>query len=240
MSTVKLLIASYREPEQVTRHRRVDARLHVIYEPSLLGAPRYAADHSAPHTRTPADEVRWRKLLAQADILFDFDHTNRADLPDLAPHVRWLQATSAGIGQFVRTQGYDRRMPQTIFTTASGVHARPLAEFCAMAMLTHSRDLATMQRQQDAHHWQRYAGSDLAGRTLAVIGVGRIGSAVARLGQALGLHVIGVKRTVAGVIPADLGCHELFGPDQLHAVLRSQSIPVLRIFLLNLRLRPSQ
>jgi glyoxylate/hydroxypyruvate reductase len=216
---LNVLIASYLEPEYVAQIRAVDSRLHVIYEPTLLGAPRYAADHTAPHTRTPTDEARWRSLLAQADVLFDFDHTNRADLPDLAPQLRWLQATSAGIGQFVRTMGYDRRLPQTIFTTASGVHAQPLAEFCALAMLAHSRDLATMQRQQAARHWQRFAGSDLAGRTLAVIGVGRIGSAVARLGQALGMHVIGVKRSVSGISPADLGCHELVGPAQLPTVL---------------------
>jgi len=68
-----LLTTSYLEPEHVERIRQVDDRLRVIYEPDVLGKPRYAADHTAPHLRTPADEARWRELLAQADILFDFE-----------------------------------------------------------------------------------------------------------------------------------------------------------------------
>ena len=124
-----VLIASYLEPEHVERIRGVDERLDVLYAPALLRPPQYPADHKGrPTPRTPEQEAEWRDLLARADILFDFDMTHVADLPELAPRVRWVQATSAGIGEFVRTKGYDRSMPHTTFTTASGVHAQPLAE----------------------------------------------------------------------------------------------------------------
>src|SRR5512140_2801060 len=118
-----VLICSYLEPEYVDRIRRIDDRLDVIYEPALLRPPRYAADHTGDPNfkRTPEQEKRWQELLAQAEILFDFDHTHRTDLPDLAHHAQWLQATSAGIGQFIKTNRYDTRMPNTVFTTASGV-----------------------------------------------------------------------------------------------------------------------
>lgn len=220
---VNVLIASYLEPEHVARVRAVSGRLRVVYEPALLAPPRYPADHTNTIARGPDDEVRWRALLAEAEVLFDFDHTHRQDLPELAPRLRWVQATSAGIGQFVRSAGYDARMPHTVFTTASGVHAQPLAEFCLLAMLMFSRNLWQMQRLQAERRWERFAATDLAGRTLGVVGVGRIGAAVARLGKALGMTVLGVKRTPAGVAPAELGCDELYGPDGLGAVLpRSQ------------------
>ena len=140
-----VLIASYLEPEHVERIRAVDQRLDVLYAPDLLRKPRYPADHKGlAIPRTPEQEARWRGLLARAEILFDFDPTHTSDLPALAPKARWIQATSAGIGEFVRTNGYDRSMPQTIFTTASGVHAQPLAEFCLMVMLTfHKKFLQT-------------------------------------------------------------------------------------------------
>jgi phosphoglycerate dehydrogenase-like enzyme len=202
-SNYNVLICSYLEPEYVERIREVDARLNVIHEPELLRLPRYAADHTGDPNlnRTPEQEKRWRELLAQADILFDFDPTHRADLPDLAPNVHWIQSTSAGIGQFVKRNGYDTRMPNTIFTTASGVHARPLAEFCLMAILMHNKGAARMQRDQQCKHWERYASTDLENRTLGLVGLGRVGSEVARLAKAVGMQTIGTDlRAVSGVV----------------------------------------
>src|SRR4051812_24361906 len=114
--TLNVLITSYLEDVHVARIRDVDPRLNVIFEPGLLRPPRYAADHiGQPTTRTPEQHARWCQLLQEADILFDFDHTHHEDLPELAPRVRWIQATSAGIGQFVKRHGYDQRMPKTVF-----------------------------------------------------------------------------------------------------------------------------
>lgn len=194
-----VLIASYLEPEHVDRIRQVDSRLNVIYEPSLLRPPRYAADHPGDPTvpRAPEQERRWRELLAQADILFDFDPTHRQDLPDLAPDVRWIQATSTGIGQFVKHMGYDTRMPNTVFTTARGAHARPLVEFVVMAMLMHYKGALRMIRDQQRKHWERYAGTDLEGRTLAIVGLGRSGAEIARTCRALGMRVIGTDLSPA-------------------------------------------
>ena len=98
-----VLITSYLEPEHIMRIREVDRdRLNVIFEPSLIGSPRYPADHYAHLDRSPEQEARWRRLLSEADILFDFDYSHRQELPDLAPGVCWVQSTSAGIGQFGR------------------------------------------------------------------------------------------------------------------------------------------
>ena len=223
-----LLFASYLEPEHVETIRRVDDRVAVFYEPDLVPPPRYAADHvGGPFERTPEQEERWRNLLLRAHILFDFDRTNKHDLPDLAPNVRWLQATSAGIGRYMAQTDYARRMPQTIFTTASGVHVQPLAEFCLMAMLAFSRGLLQMIDLQHQRRWERFAGTDLAERTLAVVGVGAIGREVARMGKALGMRVVGVKRRTAGVDPAVLHLDALYPPEALHTVLRQAEFLVL-------------
>jgi len=217
-----VLICSYLEPEHVERIRQVDDRFRVIYEPTLLGKPRYAADHTPPHARTPEDEARWRGLLAQADILFDFDATHRQDLPDLTPNVRWIQATSAGIGQTVKRLGYDTRMPKTIFTTASGVHPRPLAEFVVMAMLMHYKGALRMLQRQARKHWERYAGTDLDGRTLAIVGLGRVGAEIARLCRALGMTVIG-----SDLRPAPDSVDRYYPPGQLPAMLREPDVLVV-------------
>jgi glyoxylate/hydroxypyruvate reductase len=215
-----VLIASFLEPQHVERIRAVDHRLDVLYAPDLLRPPQYPADHKGlTIPRTPDQEARWRGLLARAEILFDFDLTHTADLPELAPRVRWVQATSSGIGEFVRAKGYDRSMPQTIFTTASGVHAQPLAEFCIMVMLTlHKKFLQTL-RDQRRKHWQRFAGTDLHGQTLVLVGVGRVGREIARVAKAFGMRVVGVKRTTSGASPADLHLDELYGTAGLQRAL---------------------
>lgn len=215
-SKYNVLICSYLEPEHVERIRNADPRLDVIYEPMLLRPPRYAADHIGDSTlmRTPDQERRWQELLAHADILFDFDATHRADLPDLASNVRWIQATSAGIGQFVKTNHYDTRMPKTVFTTASGVHARPLAEFCLMAMLLHVKGFGRMYRDQQRKHWERYAGTDLENRTLAIVGLGQVGAQVARLAKAVGMRVIGTSlHSSTGIVD------QFFPREKLHDML---------------------
>ncbi len=227
-SPVNILIASYLEPEHVERIRQVDPRLEVVYAPQLLRPPRYSADHVGLElARTPAQEERWRQLLRRADVLFDFDQTHRDDLPELAPKVAWIQATSAGIGQFVKQQGYDRRMPQTVFTTASGIHAVPLAEFCIMALLMFNKGASRMARDQQGHHWERYAGTDLRGRTIGIVGVGNIGVEVARVSRAFGMTVLGTKRNTSGVDPASLHLDQLFPLADLPALLERSEYLVM-------------
>jgi len=190
---ITVLISSFIEEEHISRIAEIDPRIRVIYEPDLLRPPRYAADHKGePRERTPAEEARWREHLAEADILFDFDQTHLEDLPDLAPKVRWIQSTSSGIGQFVAKMGYGVRMPNTVFTKASGVHGQPLAEFCLMVMLMFRKGLLRAIRDQSRKHWERYAGTDLEGRGVVIVGLGGVGQEVARVCQALGMRIIGV------------------------------------------------
>lgn len=217
---VRIVIASYLEAEHVDRIRAVDGRLEVVYEPALLPRPRYAADHTgSPLERTPEQEERWLAHLAGAEVMFDFDRSHFDDLPEVAPNVRWIQATSAGIGQLVHRLRYAERLPETVITTASGVHAIPLAEFSVMAMLVFRKRLLPGLADQARRHWERFAATDLRDRSVVVVGVGSIGREVARMASAHGMRVIGVKRTVAGVDAASLHLDELYGFEDLHAAL---------------------
>ena len=225
---MRLVIASYIEPHHVERMRAVNPRIEVFYEPTLVASPRYAADHNgAPFQRSAQDEQTWLSHLASAEVLFDFDRTHREDLPERAPGVRWVQATSSGIGQLVHGLGYAERMPDTVFTTASGVHAIPLAEFSIMVMLAFRKRLLGTLDDQVKHHWERNAGTDLEGRSLVIVGVGSVGTAVAKMAQAFGMRTVGVKRTVAGVDPEELHLDALFGFEDLPAAIEGAEHIVL-------------
>jgi phosphoglycerate dehydrogenase-like enzyme len=221
---LKVLIASYLEPEWVEQIRRDVPQVDVVYEPALLGKPRYSADHNGPIQRTPEQEQQWKKRLAEADILFDFDHTHLEDLPELAPRLRWIQATSAGIGQFVKRMKYAERT-NWIFTTASGVHARPLAEFVILSMLWFAKDVEYLQREKAAQHWARYCATELSGKTLAIIGLGKIGCETARLAKAFDMRVLGSRRQPTNdAIPF---VDQLCPSDQLTPLLSSADFLVL-------------
>jgi len=227
-----ILVTSWIEPDLVEKIRAAAPAAEVVYEPGLLQPPRYPADHSGrPLPRSEEQEEEWRAHLARATILFDFDPTHRDDLPELAPRVRWIQATSAGIGQMVRRLGYARRMPHTVFTTASGVHARPLAEFVLLSILAHGRRLLPTLRAQAARTWERFAGLDLAGRTVLILGLGSVGREVARLVRPLGVRVYGIRRSPrapardTGAAPVD----GTFGPDRLRELLPRTDYLVLTL-----------
>ncbi|HYV22370.1 MAG TPA: D-2-hydroxyacid dehydrogenase [Candidatus Bathyarchaeia archaeon] len=217
-----VLIGSPLEVEYVDRIRAVDPRIEVLHDPELLPQPRYRSDHTGPSTtRTPPQEARFLEMLRRAEVLFDFPAGHVGDLPAVAPRLRWLQATSAGIGQFVRRVGLDRT--DITFTTASGVHARPLADFCLMAMLMFAKNYVWMERDKKAKRWERYCGEELTGKTLAIVGLGRVGQEVARHGNRMNMRVTGMRRSDEPVPGTD----RLFDRAELHTMLREADFLVL-------------
>jgi glyoxylate/hydroxypyruvate reductase len=215
---VNVLICSYLEPELVEHIRALDQQLNVEYHPDLLPKPRYQADHVGEKLeRTPEQHARWLELLGQAEVLFDFDYTATKVLPERAPNVRWIQASSAGIGQFVHRLGYARM--NAVFTTSSGVHARPLAEYTIMSMLevVKQRDLA--RQKQVEHHWQRFSTIELSGKTLAIVGLGKIGLEVAKLAKPFDMIVIASKRNTENQTASSFGIDALYNMTDLHDML---------------------
>jgi glyoxylate/hydroxypyruvate reductase len=218
IAVVTIVIASYLEPEHVHRIEAVAPGVSVRYDPELLAPPRFAADHTGhpDFRRTPAGEARFRGWLAEADVLYDFDRGLAPDLPKLAPRLRWIQATSSGIGPFVKGAGLDRS--GILITNAAGVHAVPLAEHTLLSLLYFVKDLPARARDQRAHRWERYSGRELRGMTVGVVGLGAVGREIARTLRAVGLRVIGVRRTPVED-PEALHVDEATTPDRLHELL---------------------
>jgi glyoxylate/hydroxypyruvate reductase len=214
---LKILIASSLEPEQVERiAAAAPGQVEVIYEPDLLPVPRYVADHTGrPRTLSAAQRERWLKHLREADILFDFDWLAPEQLVQHAPRLRWVQGTSAGIGELLRRTGLIER--DILFTTAAGVHASPLAEFVILSLLYFYRDVPRLQRMQRAHHWERYTNRELAGSRALVVGLGAVGRKIAQRLAALDLEVWGMRRTLQA--PAPDGVHRVLPLADLASVL---------------------
>jgi phosphoglycerate dehydrogenase-like enzyme len=75
--------------------------------------------------------------------------------------------------------------------------------------------------------WQTSIGSDLAGRTLGIVGLGRIGAKVARVGTAFGMDVLGWGRHLTAERAAESGA----AAAPLDDVLRSADIVTIHVVL---------
>ncbi|MHC4925039.1 MAG: D-2-hydroxyacid dehydrogenase, partial [Planctomycetota bacterium] len=101
------------------------------------------------------------------------------------------------------------------------------AEFALMCMLAHVRGMLHTVHAQRDKHWERFAGTDLEGRTVLVVGYGSLGQEVGRMAGAFGLNVIGVRRSPDGTDPAAVHADELHGQADLADVLPRADFLVL-------------
>jgi phosphoglycerate dehydrogenase-like enzyme len=223
-----VMIASPLEPPHVQRIVDVFGdRITVAYDADLLPVTRYVADHKGDPAwrRTPTQQRRWLTMLAEAEVLWDFPIGESAPLLSLAPRLRWLQTTSAGVGPMIRQLKIDQT--DVLVTTASGVHARPLAEFVFAVLLYHTKRLAHLEGLRTTHRWERFSTASLVGRTIAIIGMGRIGTEVAKVAHAFDMRVWGMSRRTR--VPADFGgaVDRMFRREQLHDMLAGADCVVL-------------
>jgi glyoxylate/hydroxypyruvate reductase len=221
----RLVVTTPLEPDLVEAIRAVDPRLDVVYPDDLVATPRYASDHRLPACDDPDAEARWNALLDDAEILFDFGPLELAPTLAARPRLRWIQGTSAGIGQFVKRIGLTES--DVTVTTASGVHVRPLAEFALLAMLMFGKDVLRLGRRQREHHWKRYAGEEVRGKTVCVVGLGKIGREVAMLARALDARVIGTVRDPGTRKAEELGVERLERAARIDELLPAADFLVL-------------
>jgi glyoxylate/hydroxypyruvate reductase A len=222
---VTVVIASPLEERLAERIATAEPeRTRVVYEPDLLPIPRYSGDHDGmPPNLSQADVERWRRFLRAADVLFDFDWHEPAALPKSAPRVHWVQATVSGVGDYLVRTGL-RDWPVTV-TTAAGIHGVPLSEFVALGLLYFVKQVPDLRRWQEARRWERYTAASLAGKRVLLIGLGRIGSQVARYLSIFGVDITGMARSPRAEMPE--GITRLITRDELLPALRETDALVL-------------
>jgi glyoxylate/hydroxypyruvate reductase len=190
---IPVVIASPLEPELVEMIQAVDARLDVMYDPALLATPRYAGDHGGVFTPlTPEQDRQWHNMLARAVIAFDFDRREPERADANFPNLRWLQASSAGVGQVLPR--FDLSLDRVVVTTAAGVHAEPLSEFVLATLLYFVKGFPQLRQWQQERRWSRYTSDLIGGKRVLVVGMGAVGRRCAEKLAALGIHVVAAVR----------------------------------------------
>src|SRR5712675_2495220 len=72
----------------------------------------------------------------------------------------------------------------------TGYRSDPTIEFTWALILASARHIVTESNSVRSGGWQQTVGMDLRGKTLGVLGLGNVGSQVARIGTAFGMKLI--------------------------------------------------
>lgn len=136
-----------------------------------------------------ADEARYGALVRQSDVVVGWP---KAEWLVSSP-VRLLQLGSVGWDAYVH-KGLEGK-PDFTLCNASGVMSAAVAEHMIALMMSLTRRIPQHVHDQQERRWQRQAEYDeVAGSTACLIGVGDIGTDMARRLIGLGVHVIGVRK----------------------------------------------
>ena len=109
---------------------------------------------------------------------------------------RWAHTEDAGTdGRFYD----DMRAKGVPVTHSPGANAPEVAELAFAGVLWGAKRLGELREQQRAHRWNKLMLGALSDATILVVGLGAIGSRVARYAKAFGMTVLGIRR---GAVPA--------------------------------------
>jgi len=167
------------------------------------------------------DLATFDEAMRTADVLVGWRFP-REDLAGRAPRLKWIHMTGAGIEHIVPLDWLPRG---AVVTTNSGVHAPKAGEFAAMAILMISNHLPALVTAQRQGRWHRIFSTPVRGKTLAIVGVGAMGGAAAARAKALGMRVLGVRRSGRPHRHVD----EMFGPGELDRVLPRADVVLVTV-----------
>ncbi len=121
-----------------------------------------------------------------------------------SPKLRWLQIHPAGAERPIYRELRDRGVK---VTTASGATAVTVSHSTLGAVIALNRRFPLLADAQRRHAWEPRIGEraprDLKGQCAVVVGLGPIGRNIATLLKALGMRVIGARRSAEPVAPCD-------------------------------------
>ena len=161
------------------------------------------------------DKDSIKREIVDADVLICWRVT--PEVFACAKKLKWIQFGSAGVDHTIFPELLESNI---ICTTMSGIHTIPVAEHVIAVMLTLTRRLDFAFKLQIERRYERaeiaWTAGELSSKTIGIIGLGKIGLAIARLAKAFGMRVVGTKRTLTEALP---NVDQVFAADDLDQML---------------------
>lgn len=137
--------------------------------------------------------------------------------------LQWINSFSAGVNPIMDSSISELSVR---LTNAKGIHGKTMALTTVGYMINFMRYFPELQRRQEKHIWSKkfdVPPKEAEGCVVAIIGAGAIGSEVGRLSKALGMKVLGVKRTVTPLKYFD----EVYSNDDIDTVIAQADFVVI-------------
>lgn len=162
---------------------------------------------------------RLKELLPQYDLLvMRVDpKLDKALLDAAAKRVKMIAICSAGTNHI--DMAYAKELGIRV-QNAPGINCNAVAELTISKMLDLSRDTIEANREvQEDHIWDKYkyTGHELKGHTLGIIGLGKIGSRVAKLARAFDMEILAYDPYVDAAAMSERGAEKVDSLDELCA-----------------------
>ena len=132
------------------------------------------------------------------------------------PKVRWVHTFSAGV---------DRHVPElagrddVMLTNNTGAYDIPIAEHVIAMIFAAAKRVPEHLAAQGRSEWQREVPhAEVRDATLVILGMGSIGSELARLAGGVGMRVIGIRRDPSR--PGGPGVERVVAPERFAEVVR--------------------
>jgi len=162
-------------------------------------------------------------LLSRAEIVYTLKPPGR--MLERAPGLKWIQTISTGVE---RVLADDMVRSDVVVTNMSGIHEVTMSEFVLMLMLMFAKGAPTSFYQQVEGRFKWFPMRVLPGRTVGIVGLGRIGKAVAQVSKLHGMRVVGTSRTAAGTDVVE-NVDEVLPLSRLHDLLKQSDFVVLAL-----------
>ncbi len=170
------------EPDVVVLRQNI----HGLAAPDLAATIRdRRPDLDVAVADTPSEE---RTLLETARIAVGLDLEASA-LAD-ATNLKLFACVFAGTGHLPLSTFEEHGIA---VTNASGVHGPNIAEYVVGAMIGHARKFHRAYRQQTRREWRSYQSTEVYGSTVAIVGLGAIGTTVVDRLEPFDVETIGVR-----------------------------------------------
>jgi phosphoglycerate dehydrogenase-like enzyme len=166
------------------------------------------------------------RLLAGAEVILG-SWPFPLDLRSRSPRLKWFHQRPAGASNLKLG---DLWGGDVVVTTSRGLgNTLAMAEYAVGAILHFAKGLhrAAVDRVAKAFDYRTYRPLQIEGKTVCVVGAGGIGLEVGRLCAALGLRVVGTRRSPRSGVPLPPGFSELGPADDLDRMLQKSDFVVI-------------
>ena len=158
-----------------------------------------------------------------ADVIAGQPHL----IPSIAKlkNLKWIQSFSAGADAILTPEVVNSNL---IVTNVSGIHATPIAEHVLGYILIFTKRFYDTFKKQQEKIWEANQDlTELREKTVLVVGLGHIGTEIARLANCFGANAVGVKHNLLKNRPDFVS--EVYPIDHLDNILPKADFVVLSL-----------